>query len=81
MYEYGGTANGKHIDLDEALPYEAGTRVRIQVSADTADGSPPGSPEAVLSLVGTLSDQEVDSIMSVSRELRRVDPELWSDQP
>jgi hypothetical protein len=81
MYEYGGTANGKHIDLDEALPFETGTRVRIQVSADVTNGPPPGSPESVLSLVGTLSDQEADSIMQVSQELRRVDPELWSDQP
>ncbi len=79
LYQYGGTANGKRIDLDESVPYEAGTRVRIHISAESTNAPPPGSPQAILSLVGTMSKEEAESVLATSRELRRIDPKLWSD--
>ncbi|MBI5764554.1 MAG: hypothetical protein HZA51_13630 [Planctomycetes bacterium] len=80
MYEYGGTANGKRIDLDESVPYEAGTRVRIHISAENTDTPPAGSPQAILALVGTMSEEEAEAVLATSRELRRIDPKLWSDR-
>ena len=81
MYEYGGIVNGKRIDLDEVPPLEQGTRVRVNVTPESTSGMRRGSPEALLSLVGTLSDDEAETMLRTSRECRQIDRDLWSDPP
>ena len=57
---FSGTAKGRQIDLDEALPFADGTRVKVDVSPESA--ARRGSPRALLRLAGTLTDQEVDVV-------------------
>lgn len=72
---YTGTLRGNQIELDEAPSLPDGTRVRVSIAAE-----PPGrgSPEAVLELAGTLSDEEAESLLSVVRASRHIDSEMWN---
>ena len=79
MFEFGGTANGKRIDLDEALPIDSGTRVRVSVIPEPAVASQRSSPASILQLAGTLSEAEAEEILRAAEECRRIDPSLWSE--
>ncbi len=72
-----GTAHGNRIDLDQSLPLSDGTRVRVSVHPE--NGHRRGDPERLLKLVGTLSDQEAETILKAAQGLRQVDPSLWAD--
>jgi hypothetical protein len=75
MFEYTGIVNGKRIDLDASVPLPEGTRVRVSVAPESAPRK--GSPDAVLRLAGTLSDEEADAILAAAQRCRRVDEALW----
>jgi len=79
VFEYGGTVNGKRIDLDEALPIDSGTRVRVSVTPEPAVASERSSPAAILQLAGTLSEAEAEGILRAAGECRRIEPSLWSE--
>jgi hypothetical protein len=75
--DFVGTAHGNRIELDTCLPLSDGTRVRVSVRPE--NGRRPGSPAAVLRLIGTLTTQEAEHLLLASRELRKIDPGLWAD--
>ena len=68
---YEGIVHGRCIELDAPLPLPDGTRVTVQVSAQTQPRK--GSPSAVLQLAGTLTDAEAEAILNAARQVRRID--------
>lgn len=73
-----GTVKGKFIELDEPIPLPEGTRVEVTVKPLDVRKN---SPQAWLKLVGTLTDEEAETIMKVVREeIRRIDWELWEEK-
>ena len=73
--DYVGTVHGNRIDLDEQVPFQDGTRVRINVRPE--NGLHMGSPAALLKLAGTLSDQEADCLLQAIEASRKIDKSLW----
>ncbi|HEY3242576.1 MAG TPA: hypothetical protein VGM03_04415 [Phycisphaerae bacterium] len=61
-----GILRGRCIELDQIPSFPEGTRVRVDVSV--AASPRPGSPAAILGLVGTLSYDEAVAIIAASRE-------------
>jgi hypothetical protein len=82
---YKGTVKGKVIELDEPLPYPDGTRVEVTVQPELQPEKKPrkNSPQALLQLAGTLTEEEAEAIMKVVREhVRKIDWEMWGqDEP
>ncbi|MCC6038757.1 MAG: hypothetical protein LM632_11195 [Armatimonadetes bacterium] len=82
---YKGTVKGKVIELDEPLPYPDGTRVEVTVQPEVQPEKKPrkNSPQALLQLAGTLTEEEAEAIMKVVREhVRKIDWEMWGqDEP
>ena len=77
---YSGTVHGKVIELDEPLPFEEGSRVEVIVTPEAVPRR--GSPEAILKyVVGTLSEEEAETILKGAQECRRIDWEMWEDKP
>jgi hypothetical protein len=83
--EQGGDTKGKVIELDEPLPYPDGTRVEVTVQPEVQPEKKPrkNSPQALLQLAGTLTEEEAEAIMKVVREhVRKIDWEMWGqDEP
>jgi hypothetical protein len=82
---YKGTVKGKVIELDEPLPYPDGTRVEVTVQPELQPEKKPrkNSPQALLQLAGTLTEEEAEAIMKVVRKhVRKIDWEMWGqDEP
>jgi hypothetical protein len=76
---YTGTAKGKVIELEEPLPFADGTRVQVTVTLVPTPRK--GSPTAVLQLVGTLTPAEAEAILQAAQACRRIDWDLWEQQP
>jgi hypothetical protein len=72
-----GIVRGNRIELDDVIPLPDGTCVTIHVSPELLPHA--GSPAAVLSIVGTLSEAEAKAIEDAPLRFRRIQPELWSD--
>ena len=74
-----GVIRDGKVVLDQPAALPNGTRVEVALSPiRDVDGVPrPGSPEAVLRLVGTLTDQEADAIMRVVEEQRTPTSRIW----
>ena len=73
---YKGTVKGRIIELDEPLPYPDGTRVEVTVEPEKKPRK--GSPQALLQLVGTLTEEEAEAILKVVKEhVRKIDWEMW----
>ncbi len=74
-----GVIRDGKVVLDQPAALPNGTRVEVALSPvrDSDTGPRPGSPEAVLLLAGTLSDQEADAIMRVVDEQRSVASRVW----
>jgi hypothetical protein len=74
-----GTVRGNCIELDEPLPLAEGTRVEVTITPESKPRK--GSPAAWLQLVGTLSEEEADTMMEfIEKHVRRIDWELFQDQ-
>lgn len=67
---YNGRVNGNRIEFDERLPLPDWARVRVEVQPE----APPrkGSPAALLTLAGTLSDEEAEAILKAAQLCRQV---------
>jgi hypothetical protein len=76
---YKGITKGKLIELEEPLPFADGTRVEVTVTPVPQPRK--GSPQAVLQLVGTLTPAEADAILHAAQACRRIDWDLWEQQP
>jgi hypothetical protein len=74
---YIGTIRGNQIEVDGRLALPDGTRVRVSVEAESAP--PRSSPEAILTLAGTLTEQEADLIERTANACRKLDGSLWSN--
>jgi len=69
-----GIVKGHLIELDERPPFPEGTRVEVTLTRQTVPRR--SSPEAVLRLVGTLTDEEVQLIRKGAAEIRDQRPRL-----
>lgn len=76
---YKGTVKGHVIELDEPLPFVEGTRVEVTVVPESKPRR--GSPKAILRLAGTLTPEEAEAILTAAQECRRIDWELWEQEP
>src|SRR4030095_8532882 len=76
---YKGTTKGKLIELEAPLPFADGTRVEVTVTPVPQPCK--GSPQAVLQLAGTLTPAEADAILHAAQACRRIDWDLWEQQP
>ena len=63
-----GTVRGNQIELDGPVALPTGTRVDVEITPESAVRK--GSPEAVLRLAGTLTDQEAEAILAGARSCR-----------
>ncbi|WP_089936928.1 hypothetical protein [Candidatus Entotheonella palauensis] len=73
---YKGTVKGQMIELDEPIPLADGTRVELTIAPE--GGLRKNSPQAWLQLVGTLSEEESETLLANVRErLRCIDWEMW----
>jgi len=70
---------GSVIELDEALRPPEGTRVEVTVTPEEKPRK--GPPRAILQLVGTLTPEEGEAILKAAQEGRRIDWELWEQEP
>ena len=70
-----GIVRGKTIELESETALPEGTRVTVDLSAEAPVRK--GSPQAILGLVGTLSEEEGELIRAGSKAARRIDPSLW----
>ncbi|MEN3002006.1 MAG: hypothetical protein ABDI19_09235 [Armatimonadota bacterium] len=76
---YRGTVRGYVIELDEPVELPEGTRVRVDIAPEETPRK--NSPRAWLQLVGTLTEEEADTILRfVREECRRIEPELWTNK-
>src|SRR5262245_2533426 len=76
---YKGPTKGRLIELEEPLPFADGTRVEVTVTPVPQPRK--GSPQAVLQLAGTLTPAEADAILCAAQACRRIDWDLWEQQP
>ena len=74
-----GTVRRDGILLDEPLPFAEGTRVEVAVTAEQEPRR--GSPQALLSLGGWLTEDEAGTILRGAQECRRIDWPLWRMEP
>jgi hypothetical protein len=73
---YKGTVKGRRIELDDPLPWADGTRVDLTVTPESEPRK--NSPQAWLQLVGTLSEEEADAILTeVHKQMRRMEWDMW----
>jgi hypothetical protein len=72
-----GIARGSKIELDGSVPFPDGTRVTVDISAESVP--PKSSPAAILQLAGTLTDEEAEAIDAAARLCRRIDDRLWTN--
>lgn len=73
---YKGTVKGRRIELDDPLPWADGTRVDLTVTPESEPRK--NSPQAWLQLVGTLSEEEADAILTeVQKQMRRIEWDMW----
>jgi len=73
---YKGTLKGQIIELDDPLPWADGTRVDLTVTPES--GPLKNSPQAWLQLVGTLSEEEADAMLTaVQHQMRRIEWDMW----
>ncbi len=73
---YKGTVKGQIIALDDPLPWADGTRVDLTVIPESRPRK--NSPQAWLQLVGTLSEDEADAMLTdVQKQMRRIEWEMW----
>jgi hypothetical protein len=72
---YAGIVRGNTIELENRTELPDGTRVHVDVVPQ--DSPRKGSPQAVLRLAGTLTNEEADTILAATQLNRRVDVELW----
>jgi hypothetical protein len=70
-----GKAHGLQIDLDEPLDLPDGTDIEVRVTRISTPRR--GSPEAIMSLIGTLSQSEADAIQEGADACRTIDSSLW----
>jgi hypothetical protein len=75
---YEGILRGKTIELEDQPALPDGSRVTVDVLPEAAPRK--GSPQAILQLVGTLTDEEAELILAGAKLARQVDPHLW-EQP
>ena len=76
---YKGTVKGQIIELDDPLPWADGTRVDLTVTPESAPRK--NSPQAWLQLVGTLSEEEADAMLTaVQNQMRCIEWEMWPRQ-
>jgi len=69
---YKGTVKGQRIELDAPLPWADGTRVDLTVTPESEPRK--NSSQAWLQLVGTLSEEEADAILTeVQKQMRRIE--------
>jgi hypothetical protein len=72
---YRGTVKSNGIALDEPLPFAEGTRVEVIVEPEKERRK--GSPQAILELAGSLTDEEAETLERAARECRRIDWSMW----
>jgi hypothetical protein len=70
-----GTIRGNKIEMDDPIALPTGTRVEVEITPEPAVRK--GSPEAILRLAGTLTDEEAEMILAGARSCRSIDPDLW----
>lgn len=65
-----GTARGKTIELDEALPFPAGQALNVHVQP-LENGAPLGSPACLLEAVGRPPHVSPQDIADLERAIQR----------
>ena len=68
-----GTLKGRIIELDKPILWAEGTPVEVEIKLEARKSS----PQALLALVGTLTEEEAELIREAVKECRRIDWEMW----
>jgi hypothetical protein len=74
---YGGTVIDGRVQLDKPVTLASGTRVCVSIApeAKLAKGM---SPQALLRMAGSLSDEDADALLRAAKECRQIDWSMWS---
>ena len=73
--QYTGIVRGKIIEFNKVLPFKKGDWVKVKI---TPEEEPlKGTPDALLKLVGTLTEEEASIFLQTEKECRKIDWEMW----
>jgi hypothetical protein len=76
---YSGTVIDGRLQLDEPVPLASGTRVEVSVVPEAIPKK--SSPEALLRMAGSLSEEDADALLLAAQECRQIDWHMWSTDP
>ena len=76
---YSGTVRDGRLQLDEPVTLASGTRVEVSVAPEAIPGK--SSPEALLRMAGSLSEEDADALLLAAQECRQIDWRMWSTDP
>ena len=71
---YSGTVIDGRLQLDEPVALASGTRVEVSVAPEAKLGrgmSPQMSPQALLQMAGSLSEEDADALLLATQECRQ----------
>jgi len=77
---YSGTVIDGHLQLDKPVALASGTRVEVSVAPEAKLGKGM-SPEALLQMAGSLSEEDADALLMAAQECRQIDWSMWSAEP
>jgi hypothetical protein len=74
-----GTVIDGRLQLDEPVALASGTRVEVSLAPEAIPQK--SSPEALLRMAGSLSDEDAEALLLAAQECRQIDWRLWSTDP
>jgi hypothetical protein len=77
---YSGTVIDGCLQLDKPVPLASGTRVQVSVAPEAKLGNGM-SPQALLRMAGSLSEEDANALLLAAKECRQIDRSMWSTEP
>jgi len=75
---YKGTVIEGRLELDEPVTLLSGTRVEVNVAPQAELRR--GSPQAILQMAGSLSEEDADALLQGAQQCRQIDQSLWESE-
>jgi hypothetical protein len=76
---YSGTVIDGRLQLDKPVALASGTRVEVSVAPEAIPEK--SSPQALLRMAGSLSEEDAEALLLAAQECRQIDWSMWSAAP
>jgi hypothetical protein len=76
---YSGTVIDGRLQLDKPVALASGTRVEVSLAPEAIQEK--SSPQALLRMAGSLSEEDADALLLATQECRKIDWSMWSTDP